>query len=188
MRSAPSWDKDHTGLPVFGQTPAFPSAIRHFTLDAPLQNSRFSFPTSVLLKSHMCFPGRYTYWSLRLRGFSLICIFLSLAPVVWSFLVPSPLHPDGSSVFSSVPHLCPGHRPLVALTTICSDFSHTFAFCTRLSSVGRRNSVMLFLCPQYPGQYLGPSGIEVQEVRLQSRWWLLWELIWQHEGEAKLIF
>lgn len=158
-------------------SPASPSATCHLTLDASLQTYCFSFSTSALLKSHMCFPWSYMYWSLCLRGFSLNLYLseFSTCCLKLSHPIPPtpPQHPDVSSVFSSVPLLYLGHHPPVALTAVCCDFPHTFAFCTRLTLLGCRNSVILFLCPQYPGQCLSPSGIEVQEARLQSRWWLL---------------
>lgn len=137
------------GSPCLGSAPAFPSATRHLTLDAPLQNYRLSFSTVHFWSPTCAFCGSTCAGPSVKEASPGICIFPSLAPVCWSFLIPSPLHPDGSSIFSSVPLLCPGHRPLVPLTAVCSGFPHTSVFRTRPSSLGYRNSVMLFLCPQY---------------------------------------
>lgn len=73
------------------------------------------------------------------------------------------LVPQSSICTSSVPG---------ASVPCCTYFhlqllSPHFCFLDQTKLPRCRNSVVLFPCPQYPGQYLGPSGIEVQEMRLQ---------------------
>lgn len=123
-------------LCIWASSPAFASATHHLTLATPVQSYWFFSSASALLKSHLCFPWRCMYCSLYLQSFSLN---LYISKPGTSFLELSPPIPPVSSWFlslPSVPLLYLGHRSLVALTFICSYFPHTFAFWTRLSSLG----------------------------------------------------
>lgn len=102
------------------------------------------------------------------------CIFASLAPLLWCFLILSPLHPRQFICLSSGLLLYFGHNFLMGLIFIYSLFPHTFALCTRLWAPWVQEWCHNPPCvpSTHPAQYLSQSipvyGIEVQPARLRS--------------------
>ena len=158
-------------LCFWASSPAFAAATDHLTLAASLWTYWFYFSTSALLKSLLGFPWRCMFWPPCLKGFSLNLYFSESGT---SSLEVSPHIPSAS--------LCTAFAP-GALVPCCAYCrlqllpSH-FCFLDQTELPGWRNSVILFPCLQYPEQYFGPSGIELQEMSLQSHddgfhgsWW-----------------
>lgn len=112
-------------------------------------------------------------------------------PLLWSFLIPSSLHPRQFMSLSSALLLYLGHNSLVALSVICSLFPHPFAFCSRLSACWLQEWCQIVLCAPYPaqclGQWISVSGIEVQQAELQSHDDSLYENWWESMRETKPI-
>lgn len=100
--------------------------------------------------SHMCFPRRCLCWSLCLKGISSNLFLSKLAPLLWSFLVLSLLHPR---LFISLHLSCFCALDMIPLLHLVS---YIIYFLTLLPSVpdselpGCRNGVIFFPVSSVP--------------------------------------